>query len=188
MTPFRWPLIAAVALTGSAVAAVYTPRQGVYNSDRDPATIVRAGNGIGTIRFGQPVGGIPVSAFGRQTSSRRIYKAALRSTWIRRDFGPISVIGQVGGRHPIVAFLIRGNAYRTPNNFGIGSNVQAAKVAFGPGAQLKVGGKPTLIRQYRRYGTQLLIRTGEPPKKNRVVVAWALSRDPKLTAADLLPG
>jgi hypothetical protein len=188
MTPLRWSLIAAVVLAGSAAGAVYTPRRGVYNSDRDPATIVRAGNGIGTIRFGQPVGGIPVSAFGRQTSTRRIYKAALKTTWIRRDFGPISVIGKTGGRHPIVAFLIRGNAYRTPNNFGIGSNVQAAKVAFGPGTQLKVRGKLIPVREYRRYGTRVLVQTGRPPKKKRTVVAWALSRDPKLTVADLLPG
>lgn len=191
MTPLRWPLVAAVALTGTAVAAaasVYTPRPGVYNSDRDPATIVRAGSGIGSIRFGQPVGGIPVSTFGRQTSSRRIYNAALNATWIRRDFGPVSVIGKAGGRHPIVAFLIRGNGYRTPNNFGIGSSVQAAKDGFGAGSQVVVSGKPTLFRQYRRHGTQIIVRTGRPPKKNRVVVAWALSRDPRLAAADLLPG
>ena len=181
-----------IALTTGAVAAggVYNPGPGSYNSDRDPSTIVRIHTGVGSVRFQQRLGRIRVSTFGSIRGERRIPKAARGMHWIVRSFGAISVVARTSNPRPVVAFILRSPAYRTPLGFGIGDNMRQTRIAFGVGRQLVSHGTVLPVFQFRRAGTRILVRFDAPSKPRARVIAWAIVRDPQLSLVSevLRPG
>ncbi len=172
-----------IVLATGAVAAggVYTPGPGSYNSDRDPSTIVRIHTGVGSVRFQQPLGRIRVSSFGSIRSERRIPKFAKGMRWIVRNFGAISVVARTSNPRPVVAFILRSPAYRTPLGFGIGDTMRQTRISFGVGRQLVSHGKTLPVYQFRRAGTRILVRFDARSKSRARVTAWAIVRDPQLS-------
>ena len=177
----RFLLATALTLLASApvTGGIYSP--GAYNSGRDPSTIVRIHTGVGAVRFRQPLSRVRISAFGSARGSRIISPSGGALRWLVRDFGPIALVAQQRNPRPIVAFILRGRAYRTPRGFGVGDSMRQTRLAFGAGRQFVAHGKSLPVYQFRRAGTRILVRFDARTPGRARVVAWAIVRDPKLS-------
>lgn len=174
--------LTACAAGGALGAGAYDPERGAYVPEQDPKTVVRAGRGVGSVRFGQRIATVADRDFG-PILGRRVFGGVRGRPrgWMVRSYGGLQIVARMDGRKRIVGFVLTSPGFQTRQGLGVGDHLKGAKSIFGAPRRVSAR-RGRIIWRLASSATPVLLRTDGEGRIQR----WAITSDPLIPARALL--